>query len=202
MNERLLLGGGAVLLGILLLGVVSGVAIIGPFGLLGGGSPPVTTTTTTTTTTPPTTSTETIESGTQTTAPGTVRNGTPTTTESGTTTKIPSTDGPSFAFVIDEIVECGTTCREVTATLTNNGTVTATDISVTVTLVVDDDSIWQGTESVGTLEPGESVTTIETVDVGIGGAAAIKANDGYVVIETVVDWDGGSRTFRTRQKVA
>lgn len=142
-----------------------------------------------------------------TTATGTTT-GTATTTGTGggtatttTGTTVTGTGEPSFSFVIDRIESCGTTCREVTATLTNDGSVPVENVRVEVALLADDEKLWEGEVTPGTLAAGESFTTTRTVDVGLGGAAAIQNNDGYVTIEAVVRWDGGSETFRTRRKV-
>jgi hypothetical protein len=172
-------------------------SLAGCIGQFFGSEPEETATTTeerttTTTTTTATTTTETEE-----------------TTESGETTETEETTAttttpasPSFGYTIDEIVECGSTCREVTATLRNDGSGDAEDVTVTINIYADDDLLWEDTESIGTLEAGGSYTTTKTVDVGFSGGAAIRNNDGYVTIETIIDWDGGEETFENREKVA
>lgn len=185
------------------LGTVSAAALGGLTGCLGlffgSGSGSTTTTTeeeTTTTTTTATTTTATTTTESEETAEE------ETTTEETTATTTTTPASPSFGYVIDEIVECGSTCREVTATLGNDGTGDAEDVTVTVNVYAQEDLLWDETESIGTLEAGGSYTTTKTVDVGLSGGAAIRNNDGYVTIETTVDWAGGEETFENREQVA
>ena len=107
-----------------------------------------------------------------------------------------------YRFTIDSIEECGTTCREVTATLTNTGEERRTGVVVTTKLITDGDVIWEGDQDVGTLEPDESFTETRAVDVGFTGGYKINQNDGYVTIRTVVKSDQGTVTFEERRKVA
>lgn len=107
-----------------------------------------------------------------------------------------------YQFRIDSIEECGTTCREVTATLTNTGEERRTDVVVTTKLLTDGDVIWEGDQEVDTLDSGESFTETRDVDVGFTGAYKINQNDGYVTIRTVVRSDQGTVTFEERRKVA
>jgi hypothetical protein len=120
------------------------------------------------------------------------------TTDAGPT----SPTGGKWSFGIDSIESCGDTCRDVTATLDNTGTTTRTGVTVTTKVTADGELLWEGTETVGTLEPGESSTATRRVGVGYTGALAIEANDGYVTVETVVRWDGGTTTFEDRKQVA
>ena len=110
--------------------------------------------------------------------------------------------GPGWSFAVDSIESCGGTCRNVTATLRNNGSATREGVTVTTRIYADGEQLWSGTNDVGTLAAGASNTASRRVDVGIVGGAAIQANDGYVTVETVVRWDGGTTTFRQRQQVA
>jgi len=123
----------------------------------------------------------------------------PATTAATTTTSGP---GPGWSFGVDSIESCGRTCRDVTATLANNGSVTREGVTVTTRIYADGEQLWSGTNDVGTLDPGEANTATRRVDVGYGGALAIEGNDGYITVETVVRWDGGTTTFRERKQVA
>jgi hypothetical protein len=109
---------------------------------------------------------------------------------------------PRFVFTVDSITECGTTCRDVTARLTNEGVTTGQNVTVVVSVFAGDDRLWRGTETVGSLPAGESYTTTRTVDVGLTGGVAIRSNGGYVTIETVVRHADGTRWFEERRAVA
>ena len=101
----------------------------------------------------------------------------------------------AFEFGIDVIEECDTTCRDVTATLSNVGGEPAADVTVETTMYADGDVVWEGTEEIGGLDAGEEFTGTERVDVGADDAARIEANDGQVTIETVVVFEDGQDVF-------
>ena len=107
-----------------------------------------------------------------------------------------------FQFRIVNTESCGNTCRDVTVRLTNGGTETATGVSATSRILVKGDQIWTGTEDIGTVDAGESVTRTKRVKLGVFDAAKVQQNGGYVTIETTVTWDDGSRTFTQRVKAA
>ncbi|WP_158055320.1 FxLYD domain-containing protein [Halorussus halophilus] len=112
-----------------------------------------------------------------------------------------STDTGYF-LTIDNIEKCGSTCRDVTATLKNTGDQRRENVHVTTKVYADDDKIWTGEESVGTLEAGGTHTSTKRVKVGYIGGAKIKNNDGYVTIVTIVESDSGTTKFSERRKVA
>ncbi|QIO21746.1 hypothetical protein [Haloarcula sp. JP-L23] len=107
-----------------------------------------------------------------------------------------------FTIDVRNIETCGNTCRDVTVKITNNGGNPRENISVTTTIYTGNSSVWEGEESVGTLGPDESSTKTKRIDVGFVGGGKIKQNDGKILIETVVHWDGGSATFSERRDVA
>lgn len=106
-------------------------------------------------------------------------------------------------FTIDtkRIEECGNTCRDVTVSLTNNGNHSREGITVTTKMYADDDKIWMGKKSIGTLGSDESTTRTARVKIGFVDAAKVKQNDGTVTIKTVVRWESGSETFRETRQV-
>lgn len=124
------------------------------------------------------------------------------TTGGGNDTAGSSGTGERWSFTIDSIESCGTTCRDVTATLENTDNTTRTGVTVTTEVYADGELLWEGSEDVGTLEPGASNTATRRVDVGYRGALAIKSNDGYVTIRTVVTHDDGRTVFEDRKQVA
>jgi hypothetical protein len=106
-----------------------------------------------------------------------------------------------YDFVIENIEKCGTTCRDVTARLTNDDSSARQNVSVTTKIYADEDLLWSGNETVGALDSGKSHRSTDRVDVGFSGSMAIRANDGYVTIVTVVESDEGTTRFSERRKV-
>lgn len=107
-----------------------------------------------------------------------------------------------YRFAIVNVEECGDTCRDVTATLTNTGQETRQNVRVTTEVYADGDLLWTGNETVGTLEPDEAHTSTKRVKLSYWDGIKIKNNDGYVTIVTVVRSDTGTVRFEERRKVA
>jgi hypothetical protein len=111
---------------------------------------------------------------------------------------------PSFAFVVDDVEACGETCRDVTSTLTNDGTA-ASDVTVDTRIYAgngtDGDAVWQGSEPVGSLGAGESYTTTKRVELSFGDALAVQGADGWITVETTVESDERTVTFTERRNV-
>ncbi|MFW6003751.1 MAG: hypothetical protein ACOCPT_04965 [Halanaeroarchaeum sp.] len=118
------------------------------------------------------------------------------------------TTTPPFTFSIDEIAECGTTCRDVTATLTNEQTTTATGVTVYTRVyagednTAEEDVVWEGSEDVGTIEGGESHTDTRRVELSLRDARKVDQNDGWVTIVTTVQTDDQTVTFRDSEQMA
>lgn len=125
---------------------------------------------------------------------------TPRDTESATTSASGGND--EYDFVIENVEECGNTCRDVTATLANTGGETHRNVRVTTKVYADGDLLWTGNETVGRLDASESHTSTKRVNVGFAGGMKIKSNDGYVTIVTVVESASGTTRFEDRRKVA
>ncbi|MFD1599055.1 hypothetical protein [Halobellus rarus] len=125
----------------------------------------------------------------------------------GTTdTAAASTPTPPFGFVIENIEECGTTCRNVTSTLTNQQDTTAEEITVHSRIfagqgVDEDDQIWRGEEPVGTLGPGESYTTTREVELSFQEGLAVQNEDGWITIQTTVETADQTVTFTEERQV-
>lgn len=109
--------------------------------------------------------------------------------------------GPSFVFEVDGIEECGLTCRNVTATLTNVGDGPARNVVVNTTLYADDEEVWNASREVGEIGANGSYTATEQVTVDLEEAQAIQENDGYVTIEVVVEFEEGTAVFERRRQV-
>ena len=116
------------------------------------------------------------------------------------------TETPPFTFVIDSIEECGQTCRDVTSTVTNQQDATARNTTVYTRLYVgngtDGDVAWQGSERVGTLDPGESATATKRVELSFSEALAVQNNDGWITVQTTVETVDRTVTFTDRRQVA
>lgn len=113
--------------------------------------------------------------------------------------------GAPFTFAIESVESCGTTCRDVTSTLTNQQSTDATDVTVETEIYAgngtDGDASWTDTESVGTLAAGDSYTTTKQVDLSLTDACAIERNDGWITIETTITSDGETVAMTERRNV-
>lgn len=107
-----------------------------------------------------------------------------------------------YRFTVDKIEKCGETCRDVTATLENTGEEPRTGVVVETRIYADDDLLWRGNSTAGDLSPGESYTTTERVKLGYSDAMAVKRNDGYITIQTIVHSEEGRKVYEERRKVA
>ena len=142
--------------------------------------------------------------GETTTAPAEVAgagNETTTTAVSDSSGATPADASSGYALDIRSIEKCGSTCRDVTAALTNEGASARRNVTATTEVYADGDLLWSGNESVGTLSAGESHASTKRVRVGYAGGMKIRANDGYVTIVTVVRSDDGTTEFSERRKV-
>lgn len=110
-------------------------------------------------------------------------------------------DGRTYSLTVDSVDSCGSTCRDVTTTLTNHAADTRTNVTVVTRLYAADDLLWTGTRQVGTLASGATHTTSERVDLSYDDALAVQVNDGYVTIETTISADSGTSTFTERRRV-
>ncbi|MFC7046741.1 hypothetical protein ACFQH6_16190 [Halobacteriaceae archaeon GCM10025711] len=113
---------------------------------------------------------------------------------------------PPFTFVVEKVEECGTTCRDVTTTLTNEQSTPASDVTVHTRIFAgkgtDGDVVWKGSEPVGVLDAGESYTATRRVELSMMDAYKIKQNDGWITIQTSVTADGETTTFTEQRDVA
>lgn len=129
------------------------------------------------------------------------------------TTATPTADGTTatpveqpYALTIDSVEECGTTCRDVTVSLTNQGSEDATDVTVYTRVfagnsTAESDEVWRGSEDVGTLSAGETTTSTKRVELSFEEAYAVDQADGWVTIQTTIETDDGTVTFTERRNV-
>lgn len=151
-----------------------------------------------------TTSTPTVSAATPTSTPASTAStpsGDATTPTADSTSTPTATQGPAFDSEIESIERCGTTCRDVTATLTNTGGAPAENVVVETNVYADDRLLWEGRTDVGTLAAGESYTETRRIELGYADAYAVEQNDGWVTIETIVRFDGGTMTLTERRQV-
>jgi hypothetical protein len=119
-----------------------------------------------------------------------------------------SGDGTPFTFGVDEVNECGQTCRDVTATLYNEQNQTATDVTTYIRIYAGENTtdpdavVWEGTVDVGTLDPNASETTTQRVDLSFQDALEVDRNDGWITIQTTVESADTTVTFRESRQVA
>lgn len=121
-------------------------------------------------------------------------------------TQSPPNDSPPTAteelrFSIGDIETCGRTCRNVPTTLTNTRAMPVHEVVVKTTIAAGNVSIWTERTAIGRLGAGESVTTTIHIDIGVRGGLAIKANNGYVTIRTVITTADHRRVITDRRKV-
>jgi len=121
----------------------------------------------------------------------------------GTTTA--AEDGLPYSVAIERVEECGRTCRDVTATLTNERDTTAENVTVYTRIFVgngtDGEVIWSGTRSVGTLAPGASDTATERIELSYSEALAVERHDGRITVQTTVESADETVTVTERRDV-
>jgi hypothetical protein len=122
----------------------------------------------------------------------------------GDATATPAT--PPFSFTIDSLESCGQTCRDVTATVTNERDTAATDVTVATRIYAGKSTgqnarIWTGSEAVGTLAPGASATSTARVKLGFVAAAKVKQHDGWITVVTTVESEETTYSFESHRQV-
>jgi hypothetical protein len=138
--------------------------------------------------------------------------GTPTAADSGTPTAAPGgagdsstpneeltdTSGDPFSFAVEQVEQCGRTCRDVTTSLVNRQSSEASNVTVRTRIYAGNgtsgDPVWTGEERVGTLAAGASETTTKRVSLSLSDALEIERNGGWITVETTVRSDGETMT--------
>lgn len=129
-------------------------------------------------------------------------------TETGGSDTTSSDDTEPFTFSIDNIDDCGQTCRDVTATLDNNQESTETNVTVYIRIFAGEnntdteDIVWEGTEDVGTMDADGTHTTTERVELSLQDGRKIDQNNGWITILTTVESDDTTVTFEDSEQVA
>lgn len=125
---------------------------------------------------------------------------------SGDATSTATPPPPPFAFTIDSIEECGQTCRDVTATITNQQDTSAENVKVYTRIyagnsTAEGDKVWEGLNEVGTLEAGGSATRTDRVELSLTEAGKVQNNDGWITIVTTVESADTTITFKNNRNV-
>ncbi len=118
----------------------------------------------------------------------------------------PERSGPPFVPELENMEECGETCREATVALQNNMNVNAENVVVYVRLHAGDstdpdDVVWGENRNIGTLAPGEVYRETETVDLTPQQANKVREEDGIVTAKATVESDQATATFVERDNV-
>lgn len=118
-----------------------------------------------------------------------------------------SAESAPFSFTVEEVTECGMTCRDVTATLHNNQNETATGVTVFTRIFAREDNtdmndlVWEGTVEVGTLASGDGHTSTQRIELSIRDARKVDRHDGWITILTAVQTDERTVTFQDSEQV-
>ncbi|MFW5930058.1 MAG: hypothetical protein ACOCT0_06560 [Halobacteriota archaeon] len=108
--------------------------------------------------------------------------------------------GPPFNVVVQEITECGTRCRDVTAELTRTRSTAASDVVVYTriyagTEVKSSALVWAGDQDVGDIDAGETLETTRTIELSTQKANMVRREDGVVTVQTTVTSQEDSARF-------
>ena len=104
--------------------------------------------------------------------------------------------GVEFALTEVDPSECGSTCRDVDATIKNTGDTTAHDVVVTLHLELNGDEIKTKTVEIGSLAPGESRTETKRIKFDYYTGAKIKSNGGVQAILKIKSDEHNQRITR------
>ncbi|WP_148414429.1 hypothetical protein [Haloferax sp. KTX1] len=113
---------------------------------------------------------------------------------------------PPFGVVVDNIENCGQTCRDVTSTITNQQDADSSGVTVYSRIFVGnstdpDDEVWRGSQAVGDLAEGESYTTTKRVKLSYSEAFAVRQADGWITVQTTIETDDRTLTYTEQRDV-
>ncbi|GGL69307.1 hypothetical protein [Halocalculus aciditolerans] len=112
--------------------------------------------------------------------------------------------GPPFTFSVDEITQCGQTCRNVTVTLNNEQSTAAKNVTVYSRIYAGnntnpDNRVWSGRQQVGQIAANSSYTDTQTVKLSYSEGYAVQQHDGWITILTTVKSEGETVTFKMQR---
>lgn len=128
-------------------------------------------------------------------------------TDTATATATASGDNEPFSFAIREITQCGDTCRDISAAVTNEQSSDASDVTTFTEIyagneTTSDAKIYENEQSVGAIPAGETTTTTQRVEFSLTEAVQIRDNGGWITIVTkITDADGDTVTVTQRRDV-
>jgi len=127
-------------------------------------------------------------------------------TTTATAGTAPTEPRSEFVTRVESVERCGQTCRDVSSTVTNEGSAGAAGVTVYARLFVGQgtsgDLIWTGTEDVGRLPAGASHATTTRVELSLVEAAAVQSADGWITIQTTIQSNQRTVTFAESRQVA
>jgi len=110
-------------------------------------------------------------------------------------------EGVAFNASVDNITECGSTCRDVDYTLMNIGQSDATDFSVRMHITSGGDEIYNESVNLATLEANSEESRTERVELSRSGAFTVNSNGGDVTINITPMSGNVSETFTFERNV-
>lgn len=116
------------------------------------------------------------------------------------------TSTPPFTFTIDSISTCGQTCRKVTATIHNQQSTSASNVTVYSIIYAGNqtrsgDRIWAGKQPIGTLAAGGSYTGTQTVQLSFSDAYSVQQHGGWITVVTTVQSASKTVSFTSHRNV-
>jgi hypothetical protein len=137
---------------------------------------------------------------------------TPTETAAGTSagtatdTATATAAGDPFSFFITEITNCGDTCRDISAELTNEQSSEAGNVTTYTRIyagntTAEDAKVWENRKQFGAMAPGETQQTTQRVEFSLTDAVTINEKDGWVTIVTTINSEDETMTVTERRKV-
>ncbi|MGM0592481.1 MAG: hypothetical protein ACQETI_12815 [Halobacteriota archaeon] len=110
-----------------------------------------------------------------------------------------------FSFYVEDIEECGQTCRDVTVSLTNNQDEPERNVVVHTSIYAGNNTdesnlVWEGEET-GSLDAKETMTMTERVELSYSDGFKITQNGGTVTVVTEIRSDDETVTFTERRDV-
>lgn len=106
-----------------------------------------------------------------------------------------------LSHTVENISNCGQTCRIMNATVTNQGNTTAANVEVQYRIYTGDEQVWRGNATVGTLAVNASEPIQKRIEVSAGAGLMIRGNDGNVLIRANVTSDQGVALSETDANV-
>jgi len=103
---------------------------------------------------------------------------------------------------INNISECGQTCRTVNYTVSNIGANATTNTSIQLRAIADGDEIYSNETAYGTINASSSLTIVEDVEVGRSGGFILQDTGGDVTIEINVGSTNTTASFSFERNVA